>query len=83
MVNGVWFRLDEALPPLGRKMSENECNCSVTVAIVLKSGDICKGFRYYESGPSCWAILDGKDTELSDDDIVGWTFLPPFGPEEF
>lgn len=77
MISVTWYSIDEALPP-PEKVGDNDCNCSVTVAIVLKSGAIEKGFRYYESGPSCWAILDGKDTEVSDNEIMCWSLLPLF-----
>ena len=73
MINGVWFRLDEALPPL-----DGDSCCSITVALVLKSGALAKGFRYYNLRPSCWAILDQKDTELSDNEIAGWSKIPSF-----
>ena len=78
MENRVWYSIKEALPPLDKKVCDNDCNCSVVVALVLKSGVLTKGFRYYESGSSCWAILDGKDTELSDDEIIGWSQVPIF-----
>lgn len=71
MINEVWFSLDEALPPL-----DSDGDCSITVALVLKSGALAKGFRYYNSGPSCWAILDEKDTELRDNEIAGWSKIP-------
>lgn len=71
MVNGVWFRLDEALPPL-----DNDGKSSIAVVLVLKSGALATGFRYYNSGPNCWAILDGKDTELRDNEIAGWSKIP-------
>ena len=72
MVNGVWFRLDEALPPL-----DNDGNSSIAVALVLKSGVVAKGFRCYNSEPNCWqVILDGRDIELKDDKIAGWSKIP-------
>lgn len=78
MINEVWFKLDEALPPLDEKVGSDDCNCSIIVALVLKSGMLVRGFRYYESGSSCWAILDQKDTELSDNEIAGWSKIPSF-----
>ena len=78
IVDRIWYSIDQALPPLDKDIGDNDCNCSVIVALALKSGDLAKGFRYYESGPSCWAILDEKDTKLSDDEIVGWSLLPIF-----
>lgn len=73
MVKDIWYSLEEALPPF-----DKEFNCSVEVAIVLKSGDVQRGFRYYTDGPSCWAIFDGKDTEVRDEDIVAWSRIPSF-----
>lgn len=73
MINGVWFKLDEALPPL----DDSNGDCSIAVALVLKSGVLAKGFRYYNSEPNCWwVILDGKDIKLKDDEIAGWSKIP-------
>lgn len=68
MENRVWYSVKEALPPL----DDNDCNCSVIVALVLKSGVLTKGFRQ----SNCWVILDGKDTKLSDDEIISWSQVP-------
>lgn len=74
MVNGIWYKVDEALPPPDKKQMGRT---SVEVAIVLKQGYIKRGFRYYMSGPNCWAILGGeKDLQVGDDDIVYWTMIP-------
>ena len=73
MENRVWYSIKEALPPLD---DSNGC-CSIAVALVLKSGALAKGFRYYNSEPNWWwVILDGKDIKLSDDEIIGWSQIP-------
>ena len=74
-VTQIWYSLDEALPPLD-KIKEGDVNHSVLVAIVLKSGGVCKAIRYYAGeGSSNWKILDGimKNDEVSDENIVAWT----------
>lgn len=73
MVNGVWYKVEEALPPSDYQY---DGSVSVEVAVVLKEGSISKGFRYYTAGPNCWAIFDGKDTEAQDSDVAYWTVIP-------
>lgn len=72
MVKGVWFSLDEALPPL----DSSSDYYSITVALVLKSGALVRGLRSYNSESNRWVILDGKDTELRDNEIAGWSKIP-------
>lgn len=75
MVNGVWYKIDEALPPL----YDSNGDCSIAVALVLKSGVITRGYRCYNSESNCWqVILDGKNAELKDDRIAGWSKIPSF-----
>lgn len=76
MVNGVWYSVDEALPPL-----ENEYR-SVEVIIALKSGEIGKGRRYYHLDGQYWVFYSRvnedffNDVETLDDDSVAyWTLL--------
>ncbi len=72
MINGVWYKVDEALPPL-----DDDGISSIVVALVLKSGTITKGFRCYFAGPNCWqVILDGRNIELKDDRIAWWSKAP-------
>ena len=57
-VTQIWYSLDEALPPLD-KIKEGDVYLSVPVAIVLKSGGVCKAIRYYSGeGLNNWKILD-------------------------
>ena len=74
MVNGVWYKVDEALPPPDYQYY-NGC-VSIEVAIVLKKGDIRRGFRYYTAVPNYWIIFDRKDREVKDSDIAYWTMIP-------
>lgn len=79
-VTQIWYSLDEALPPLD-EIKDGYINHSIPVAIVLKSGGICKAIRYYaEEGPGNWGILDEirKEDEVRDEDIVAWTKIPSF-----
>ena len=75
MVNGVWYSVDEALPP-----HKDEYQ-SIEVIVVLKSGEVGKGYRYYYPDKQDWCFYAGigefKDIEiLQDDDIVYWTVAP-------
>lgn len=78
IINGFWYSIDKVLPPRDDEYQ------SIEVIVVLKSGAVGKGYRYYYPDKQDWCFYAGvgefKDIEtLGDDDVAYWTVIPACG----